>query len=465
MSGTLAFMSISEAARRIAERSLSPLELVDALIERSERLDPILNAYLLPTFEQAREAARAAETSGSTGGQDRGPLHGIPFGLKDIIDTAGIRTTCHSKILENNIPREDAEVARRLKSAGAILMGKLSTHEFAFGGPSFDLPWPPARNPWNIAHHPGGSSSGSGAAVASGMLPLALGSDTGGSVRNPSSCCGLVGIKPTYGLVPRSGVFPLAYSLDNIGPMTRTVEDNALVLQTLAGPCPRDPASAQRPVDDFRAGLSLGVKGLRIGILEHFHTEDMQAETETAAAIQAVADVLRSLGASVEPTRVQPLQTYAAGNRILLTVEGYAVHRRWLTERPQDYAAMTREKLLPGAFISGPDYVDALRLRTRLRDEFERHMAHFDALICVSSMEPPCRIDDAQEVARTYPRQARAPFNFLGCPALVTPCGFHSSGLPLSVQWVGKAFDEPMLYRIAAAYERETGWTDRHPSI
>lgn len=460
----LGFLSIADAAARFADRSLSPVELVAALIARAERLDGQLNAYLLPCFEQAMEAARQAEQDIVANGP-RSALHGIPFGLKDIIDTAGIRTTCHSKILADNVPSKDATVARRLNDAGAIMMGKLATHEFAFGGPSFDLPWPPARNPWNLAHHPGGSSSGAGASVAAGLLPGALGSDTGGSVRNPASCCGLVGMKPTYGRVSRSGVFPLAYSLDNIGPLTRTVRDNAMLLQVLAGADAADPASANVAVPDYCAAIGEDIKGLRVGILRHFHAKDMIADEQVAAGIDAVADVMTNLGAQVKDTQLQPLSVYQGGNRIILTVEGFAVHRRWLMERPQDFAAMTREKLLPGAYISGPDYVDALRLRSRMRDDFARHMRDFDALICVSSMEPPCRIDDDAEVARTYPRQARAAFNFLGCPAMSVPCGFHSNGMPLSFQIVGKAFDEAMLYRIAAAYEAATPWLAEHPAM
>jgi len=460
----LGFLTIAESSERIGNGDLSPVELVDALIARAERLDSQLNSYLLPCFDKARDAARQAESAIAKVGR-LGPLHGIPFGLKDIIDTAGIRTTCHSKILEDHVPDKDAAVAARLTGAGGIMMGKLSTHEFAFGGPCFDLPWAPARNPWNTDHHPGGSSSGSGASVAAGLLPGALGSDTGGSVRNPASCCSLVGIKPTYGRVPRSGVFPLSYSLDNVGPLTRTVRDNAMLLQVLAGPDAGDPASAREPVPDFCADIGKGVEGLRIGYVRHFHTDDMRADPEVAKGLDDVGEIFRGLGAEVEEIQIQPLNVYAAGNRILLTVEGFAVHRTWLRERPEDYAQMTREKLLPGAYIPGADYIDALRMRTRLRDEFARHMQSFDALICVSSMEPPCKIDDDAEVARTYPRQARAPFNFLGCPAMSVPCGFHSNGLPLSFQIVGKAFDEAMVYRVGAAYEEACDWVDQHPTM
>ena len=261
----LGFLSIADASEKIAQKKLSPVELTEALLRRAEELDPKLNAYLLKDADNALAAAQAAEKAIHSG-RKLGPLHGVPFGLKDIVDTAGLRTTCHSKILADNIPQRDATVAAKLKAAGAILMGKLSTHEFALGGPAFDLPWPPARNPWNPNHHPGGSSSGSGAAVAAGMLPMAIGTDTGGSVRNPASCCGIVGMKATYGRVSRAGVFPLSYSLDHIGPMTRTVVDNALMLQAISGSDQRDPASANAAIPDFTVKIEDGVKGLKIGL-------------------------------------------------------------------------------------------------------------------------------------------------------------------------------------------------------
>src|SRR5579862_3946365 len=242
----LHWLTAATAARAISARELSPVELTRALLKRIERLDPKLRVFIRLDAEAAMAAAKAAEQE-IVAGRPRGPLHGIPVGIKDIIDVAGLPTTCHSKILIDNIAAQDAVCVTRLRGAGAIVLGKLSTHEFAIGGPSFDLPWPPARNPWNTAHHPGGSSSGSGSGVAAGLFPMALGSDTGGSVRNPASACGIVGLKPTYGLVSRRGVFPLSFSLDHIGPMTRTVEDNALMLEAIAGHDPLDPGSVAAP--------------------------------------------------------------------------------------------------------------------------------------------------------------------------------------------------------------------------
>src|SRR6201993_5339561 len=259
-------LTIADAPRLIERRRLSPVELTDALLARIEALDPQLNAFLLPTPERAREQARAAERE-IMAGSYRGPLHGIPFGLKDIYATAGIRTTSHSKICENLVPTEDATTVAKLYQAGGVLLGKLATHEFAHGGPSFDLPWPPARNPWNRDHFTGGSSSGAGGGVGAGFVPGALGSDTGGSIRGPAALCGIVGLKPTYGLVSRAGVYANSFTFDHAGPMTWTVEDWGILLQAIAGHDPKDPASAGRPVPDYRAELSAGVKGLRIGVL------------------------------------------------------------------------------------------------------------------------------------------------------------------------------------------------------
>ncbi|MGH7031765.1 MAG: amidase, partial [Stellaceae bacterium] len=278
----LAFMTIAEAARRIEKKELSPVELTSALVRRAETLDPRLNAYLLPVFELALDQARAADREIAAGGY-RGPMHGIPFGLKDISATAGIRTTGHSRVCIDTVPTADATTVRKLYEAGAILTGKLATHEFAHGGPSFDLPWPPARNPWNRDHFTGGSSSGAGAAVAAGFVPAALGSDTGGSIRGPAALCGIVGLKPTYGLVSRRGVYANSYSFDHAGPMTWTVEDCAILLQAIAGHDPLDPANARQPMPDYRAALTGDIKGLRVGVVRHLHEDDCPVSSEVGA--------------------------------------------------------------------------------------------------------------------------------------------------------------------------------------
>ncbi len=461
----LAFLSLTEAAALIRGGELSPVAYVQDLLDHIGAHDRKFDSFLRLLSEDALAEAAAAERAVQAG-EPLGPLHGLPFGLKDIIDAAGLPTTAHSQILAQQPPRTvDAQVTRRLRAAGAILLGKTATHEFALGGPSFDLPWPPARNPWRRDCFPGGSSSGSGVAVAAGFLPMALGTDTGGSVRNPATACGIVGMKPTYGRVSRQGVVPLSYSLDHVGPMTRTVADNALMLNVLAGHDPDDPASAAVPVPDFTSQLDQGVKGLRLGIIRHFHTRDMIADAAVAQAIEAALEVLRELGAEVVEIETAPLATYSTCNRVILLSEAYAIHRRWLSERPEDYGASFLERILPGAFLTASDYVDALRLRRQLTVAFNSAIAGLDGVIAASSMDPPFVIDDAAEVALKYPRQARTPFNVTGNPALSLPIGFDGDGLPLAMQIIGGNFQEAMIYRIAAAYEAATDWHNRRPAL
>lgn len=460
----LHWMSAAAAASAIAARKLSPVELTRALLDRIARLDPKLNAFIRLDADAAMQAAKAAEQE-IAAGRPRGPLHGVPVGIKDIIDVAGLPTTCHSKILIDNIAAADAVCVSRLRGAGAIVLGKLATHEFAIGGPSFDLPWPPARNPWNVAHHPGGSSSGSGAGVAAGLFPLALGSDTGGSVRNPASACGIVGLKPTYGLVSRRGVFPLSFTLDHVGPLTRTVTDNALVLATIAGHDPLDPGSAAAPADHYAAGLERGVRGLRIGFVRHFHETDLPAAPEVAAGLENVAATLKDLGAKLRDIRLPTLGEFAAVNRIILQGEAWAIHAPWLRERPGDYGRLARRRLLPGAFLTAGDYVQANRRRREMIAAVDETLREVDVLLCASAMDPPSRIEDAEATERTYPRQARTPFNVTGHPALAMMAGLSSDGLPLSVQFVGRNFAEATLFQVARAWERAAGTDAKHPPL
>lgn len=460
----LAWLTVAEASELLRGKKLSPVEYAKALIDRVERHDGKLNAFLRFTPDLALEDARRAEAEIARGAW-RGPLHGVPYGLKDIVDYAGLPTTAHSKILKDNVATADATVAQKLKAAGGVFMGKLSTHEFAIGGPSFDLPWPPARNPWNRDHFCGGSSSGAGTATAAGFLPAAIGSDTGGSVRNPASMCGVAGMKPTYGLVSRRGVIPLAFSLDHVGPLTRTVRDNALMLDLIAGHDPLDPGSASHAAGGYTAGLDRGVKGLRIGVIRHFYARDMQADPEMAAGIEAAVAKLAELGAEVREIQTAPLGEYLACNRTILTSEGFAIHEKWMRERPQDYGALARQRLMSGAFVRAADYVNATRLRRKMADAFHALFSGIDVAVTASSMDPPCRIDDPQAVEYTYGRQARAPFNITGGPALSVPVGFSKAGLPLAMQIVGKPFSEALIYRVAHAYELATEWVKRHPAL
>lgn len=460
----LAFLTVAEAAALLRGRKLSPVDYARALIERIERHDGGLNAFLRCTPEIALDDARRAEAE-IVRGDWRGPFHGMPYGLKDIVDYAGLPTTAHSKILMNSVAAADAAVTQKLRAAGAVFLGKLSTHEFALGGPCFDLPWPPARNPWNRDHFCGGSSSGSGAATAAGFLPAAIGSDTGGSIRNPATMCGVVGMKPTYGLVSRRGVMPLAFSLDHVGPLTRTVRDNALMLDVVAGHDALDPASVNAVAGGYTAELDRGVRGLRIGVIRHFYTRDMQGDPEMVAAIEAALKVLADLGAGVREIATAPLREYNACNRTILTCEAYAIHEKWLRERPHDYGGLTRERILSGAFVRAADYINATRVRSRLAKAFHALFSDIDVAVTASAMDPACRIDDPEAIERTYGRQARAPFNVTGGPALSVPVGFSKGALPLGMQIIGKPFSEALVYRVGHAYEQATKWVDRHPVL
>jgi aspartyl-tRNA(Asn)/glutamyl-tRNA(Gln) amidotransferase subunit A len=460
----LHWLTAAEAALAIAAREVSPVELTKALIERIGRLDPKLNVFIRLDAEAAMDAAKAAEAE-IAAGRRRGALHGVPVGIKDIIDVAGLPTTCHSKILIDNVAVADAVCVSRLRGAGAIVLGKLSTHEFAIGGPSFDLPWPPARNPWNPDHHPGGSSSGSGSGVAAGLFPMALGSDTGGSIRNPASACGIVGLKPTYGLVSRRGVFPLSFTLDHVGPLTRTVADNALMLDVIAGHDPLDPGSAASPAGHYASGLERGARGLRIGFVRHFHETDLPAHPEVAAALESVARTLQGLGAEIRDIQLPTLGEFGAVNRVILQSEAWAIHGPWLRERPGDYGQLARRRLLAGAFIGAGDYVQAARRRLEMIAAVEAALREVDLLLCASAMDPASRIDDAAETERTYPRQARTPFNVTGHPALAMMAGLSSNGLPLSVQFVGRNFAEATLFQVARAWERAGGIDEKHPPV
>jgi aspartyl-tRNA(Asn)/glutamyl-tRNA(Gln) amidotransferase subunit A len=458
------WLSATEITKAYSARTLSPTELTQALLQRIEQLQPKLHAFIRLDAEAAMDAARTSEAE-LRAGRSRGPLHGIPVGIKDIIDVAGLPTTAHSKILVGNVAKHDAACVSQLREAGAIILGKLSTHEFAIGGPSFDLPFPPARNPWNTRHHPGGSSSGSGAGVASGMFPLALGTDTGGSVRNPASVCGIVGLKPTYGLVSRRGVFPLSFTLDHVGPLTRTVADNALLLDALAGHDPSDPGSAQTNAHHFGRLLDRGVAGIRVGFVRHFHETDMPAHPDVTAALEDVERILEAEGALVETVTLPKLSEFAGINRVILCSEAWSIHAPWLRERPGDYGALARRRLLPGAFMTAGDYVGAQRRRAQLIAAVNDKLRDYDVLMCASSMDPASEIEDAAETARTYPRQARAPFNVTGHPALAMMSGLSGNGLPVSVQFVGRYFEDATVLRVAAAYEKAAGWYKKHPPI
>jgi len=448
----------------IERRQLSPVELTDALLARIEGLDPQLNAFLLPTPEKARGQAKAAERE-IMAGKYRGPLHGIAFGLKDIYATAGIRTTSHSKICENLVPTEDATTVAKLYQAGGVLLGKLATHEFAHGGPSFDLPWPPARNPWNREHFTGGSSSGAGAAVAAGFVPGALGSDTGGSIRGPAALCGIVGLKPTYGLVSRAGVYANSFTFDHAGPMTWTVEDCAILLQAIAGHDPKDPASANCPIPDYRAALTGDIRGLRIGIVRHLYEDDKTVTPEVRAALEEAYAVFRSLGATLEDVRIRPAADYYAVKITIAESEQYAIHEEELRTRPGDFGADFLGRALPAVLYSGADYVQAQRERRLMLGEMASIYEKFDVLVTPTAPGPAPRLGTWRTISFWQNSSLTTPFNVTGGPALAQCMGFTPAGLPLSLQLVGRPFDESTVLRAAHAYETATNWRSCRPSL
>src|SRR5437762_8161127 len=397
MATGLTDLSIAELSSLLAASTPTPAELVETLSRRVEDHDAQTRAFITPTFDLARRQAKVAEAE-IAAGQHRGALHGIPFALKDIYDTRGILTSGHSRVFADRIPTEDATATTKLYEAGAVLLGKLATHEMAHAGPSFDLPWPPARNPWNLAHFTGGSSSGSGAAVAAGMVPVALGSDTGGSIRGPASLCGVVGLMPTFGLVSRAGVITNSYTFDHCGPLARTVEDCAIVLQALAGYDAKDAGSVQRPIPAYRDALRDDLRGLRIGVLRHHWEKDIPASDDVKKAMDAALDVLRRLGAQLTDCHVRPLASYFDVKIIIAESEIFSVHQKNLIARPKDFGADFRSRVLPSVLFTANDYVQATREHRRMRVEMEPLYGRFDAFVTAGMGEAP-NISDYRSVS------------------------------------------------------------------
>jgi aspartyl-tRNA(Asn)/glutamyl-tRNA(Gln) amidotransferase subunit A len=460
----MSILTIADAARLIAAKKLSPVELARTHLERIGRLDPQLNAFLMVTAERALADAKAAEAR-QMSGSPRGRLDGIPIAHKDIYCTAGIRTTAHSKLLKDNVPTRDARTVAKWAEAGTVMLGKLSTHEFAFGGPSFDLPWPPARNPWNREHFTAGSSSGTGAAVAAGLILGGTGSDTGGSIRGPAALCGISGIKPTYGRCSRVGILPLAYSLDHAGPMAWTAEDCALLLQAMAGHDPEDPASADRPVPDFTAELGKGAKGLRIGVVRHFFETDNRASDATRAGIDGALDFFRKEGAEVRDITLSPMIEYFAVGWLIMVTEAFALHGPWLRERFMDYSEMLRDRVALAAMVTGPDIVQATRRRRVLCREMAEAMADLDVIVMASAPAEAPRIDNVPKWSGIEKPSFTMPCNVTGFPAISICTGFGAGGLPVSMQLAGKPFTEPTLFRAAHAYETAMPWRSKRPAM
>jgi aspartyl-tRNA(Asn)/glutamyl-tRNA(Gln) amidotransferase subunit A len=459
------YLTIAEAAAVLRRKEFSAVELTEALLKRIEALDGELHCFISLTADVALKHAKQAEEE-IRSGTDRGPLHGIPIALKDLYATRGIRTTCHSAVLENWVPDHDATTVTKLRQAGTILLGKLGMHEFAFGGPSVDTPFPAVRNPWNTDHIPGGSSSGSGAALAAGFCYGALGSDTGGSIRTPSSHCGIVGIKPTYGRVSRYGVIPLSWSLDHAGPMARSVEDCAILLQAIAGYDSKDPASAHVAVPNFRSELKAGIKGLRVGVpRDHWFDENRGIDQETEKIFNQAIEVLRELGASVVEIDGKPFSLARKANQTILVCEAYAYHEKTYQETPMRFGSSVRRRMLEGAFLSAADYISAQRARAALNEQICANFARVDVFAMPGAPRPPeafAKIDPNEQNLRP---NFTNPFNLTGLPTISVPCGFTAGSLPTGLQIVAPAFDEPTCFRVAYAYEQATDWHHQRPAL
>ncbi len=465
----ICYLSIAEAAELLAGRELSPVELIDAHLERIEQTDDALNSFITLLGEQARAAAKDAERS-IQAGQYLGPLHGIPIGLKDLYYTKGVRTGIGSKILRDFVPDFDAAVTERFREAGAILMGKFQMHEFALGASSENPHDGDAHNPWDTSRITGGSSGGSGSAVAAGQCMGALGSDTGGSIRIPSSFCGIVGLKPTFGRVSRHGVYPLSWSLDTVGPMTRTVRDSALVLNAIAGHDPRDPSSIDRPVEDFTASLGQGVDGLRVGLPQEYFYDIIDDEVKDA--VSHAASVLEELGASVKEVSIPALNHALAVSSTILFAEAGEVHIKHLRERADDIGNDVRSRFEVGALTPAIDYIRAQRARAAFNTEMANTMQDFDVLLAPTTPfgapqigERTSRVGGRTEPTRSLLARLTRPFNLTGQPAVSVPCGFTSSGVPIGMQFGARAFDEATALRVAHAYEQATEWHTRRPPI
>jgi aspartyl-tRNA(Asn)/glutamyl-tRNA(Gln) amidotransferase subunit A len=450
-------LSIIEMGSLLRSGAVTSETLARDALARVAARDGALHAFVLVTEDRALEDARRADAE-LKAGSDRGPFHGIPYALKDIYDTAGIRTTCHSKLRLNVVPKEDSVAAARLREAGGVLLGKLATHEFAIGGPSFDLPFPPARNPWNPQHVTGGSSSGSGTAIGARMVRMAMGSDTGGSIRGPAAWCGTVGIKATYGRVSRRGVFPLSWTLDHIGPLTRSVEDAAITLQVLAGHDARDPASADVPVPDYRADLEKGVSGLRIGIPRAFFATASATTAEVVAGLDRTAAQLRAAGATVEDIELPDYALFSAVGRVIMMAEAFAIHEADMRTRLLDYGEITAGRFILGAAITAADFIHALRARRELTDAVNATLSRYDALLTLSALSTAPRFDQPTDAMSSASPIQTIPFNVTGHPAMSVPVGLGANGLPIGVQIAGRAFDEAMVFRVGRAVGQLSGW-------
>jgi aspartyl-tRNA(Asn)/glutamyl-tRNA(Gln) amidotransferase subunit A len=460
--GSICDLDLAGVSEALAARRISSVEATEAYLERIARHDGVLQAYITVMRDAALSRARAADAEQSRGSR-RGPLQGVPLALKDLVAVAGVRMTGGSEVLADHVPMRDAFVTERLHAAGAVVLGKLSMHEWAFGRPTREGRFPTGRNPWDVARIPAGSSSGSGVAVAAGLCAGALGSDTGGSIRGPASMCGIVGHKPTYGLVSRGGVLAMDWSLDHVGPMTRSVWDSAAILQAIAGHDPADPGSLHGPVPDFMAGLERGARGIRLGLLRRYYVDWPGLDGEVKAAALEAFEVLAREGATFQDVDAPALDMAPAVWTCFLA-EMYEYHRETAARSPEKFQEGTRIRLYMGALVSAQDFLRAQRLRARFRREIDGLLARSDALIFPGMAAPAPRFEEVSSLEVMTPASRyTSPWNLLGLPAVSVPSGFTRAGLPVSIQIVGRAGDDATVLRIARAYERVTEWHRRRP--
>ena len=460
----LPFLSASELSRLIASREVSPVEATEAYLDRIDSLDFKFNSYLTVTRDMAMAAARQAEQE-IAAGQHRGPMHGVPVAVKDQFNTAGVRTTIGSRILADFVPDEDATVIANLKQAGAVLLGKTNQTEFAITGFSHRFSTP--RNPWDLNAYTGGSSSGSGAATGAYLCATSLGEDTGGSIRFPATWCGLVGLRPTWGLVSRYGVMRGVWSMDTVGPISRTVEDAAITLNAIAGHDPRDGHTSAAPVPDYRDSLGRGVEGLRIGIV----TEEMESdlvEPDVRQAVERAIGVLGELGATPEEVSLPLSKVAGAVSGALLATEAANNHSSWVRDRINDYGHDDRILLLTGSVLPAQYYNRTQKLREQIRRQVLEALGNFDALVFPTSGRTALPVEDdppvtSKETSSRLPFLLTRLFNVASCPAMSVPCGFDDNGMPVGLQIGGKPFSEETLFRIAHAYEQATDWHTRRP--
>ncbi len=460
----LHYLTLAETADLIRTRKLSPVELTNELLKRIETYNPQLSAFITITGDVARAQAKQAEQEIAQG-KYRGPLHGVPFALKDIYNTAGILTSGGSRVCINNIPATNATTTQKLLDAGAVLLGKLQTHEFAHGGPSFDLPWPPARNPWNLAHFTGGSSSGSGAALAAGLAPAALGSDTGGSIRGPASHCGITGLMPTYGLVSRAGVIPNSFTFDHCGPMARSAEDCAILLQVLAGYDSKDAGSTEQTIPDYHAALkNFSVKGLKIGVLRHYWEEDLPAHEDLRAAMEEAIKTFKQLGATIEDCRARPMMDGLDVKVLIGECEIYSINQHDLQTRPGDFGRDFLGRALPACLFQASDYVHALREHRRYIADMQPLLKKYDILL-TAGFGPAPRFEDYRVTNFWRKSNAFTPSNTARTPSLVLGGGLSKNGLPLGLQLITRPYNDAQVLAVGHAYQQATDWHTRRPPL